>query len=681
MADPSEPQYEETPKGWAQRWKVELDAAKKELSPFWEQGEEALKWFLDKPDANRAAKKGHWNVYTVNIQVLRALLFGRPPQVEVARRWADADDDVARVGGVIQQRLLNCDIERASDTYAAALKNALGDRLVPGLGCTRVRFQADFEEVPAVPAMTQPDPATGEPKEMAPEVPATKKAKNEEVPIDHVHWRDFLYSPCRTWAECRWVAFRNFVIRQAGVKKFGDAFKDVPIATKPPESANRDGQANTPWDRAEVWEIWSKEDKKVFWYVEGFDSVLTPVDVTANEDGSQDDPLGLDDFWPCPEPMLANVTSSSQVPRSDFILTRDQYEELDLVSERISQLVKALKVAGVYNGAYPELQKLVEAGPNIMIPVQNWDALAEKGGIRAAVDWFPLDAVVAALDKLRDYRSEVLEGIYQLTGLSDMMRGQGQGAGVTATEQKIKAKFGAVRVQALQDEFARHASDLQRLKAEIIAKHFSDETIIARSNIQYTADGQDMPLVQQAVQLIKSKQSAYRIEVKPEAISLPDFAELKQERSEFVTTLAQFATAMAPVGQTMPGALPFMLNIVKWAVAGFRGASTIEGEFDRAIKAAEKAAQNPQPPPQQQTDPSAQTKLLTQQLKGQQDMAKVQAELQADLVRTQADTQADAQREQAQAYWNTKEAVAKHRAIASQPQPPFGGGTAGGGST
>ena len=48
------------------------------------------------------------------------------------------------------------------------------------------------------------------------------------------------------------------------------------------------------------------------------------------------------------------------------------------------------------------------------------------------------------------------------------MRGQSSQQ-TTATEQAIKARFASVRVQSLQDEFARFCSDTQKIKAEMTA--------------------------------------------------------------------------------------------------------------------------------------------------------------------------------------------------------------------
>ncbi len=657
MATEREEGQETTPTGWAAYWQEELSAAKKEVEKWHTQGEKIIKRFRDERDS-KAKGDTRWNLFSANILTQRPMLYGQTPKVSVDRRFADANDDLARVGAEMLERLLNTDIEKDSDSYARALKYVLDDRLLPGLGIARVRYVAEFEDVPEEPAQLD---AMG--AEVSPAIPAYSKKTYECVETDYVHWTDYRWTAgARVQHEVTWVGFREKMSRPALVKRFGEALgKAVPLNGKSP----KEGEGDNPRGRADVWEIWSKDEKRVFWYVEGFHTVLD----------EKPDPLGLDSFFPCPEPFLANVTTSTLVPRPDFVIAQDLYDQIDELSTRIALLVDAVRVAGVYDKSAGSLQKLLGRDApreNGLVPVDNWAAFTEKGGIRGSIDWLPLEQITGAISVLSEHRRELVDALYQITGMSDIMRGQASTAATTATEQSIKAKFGSVRIQSLQDEFARFASDLQRLKAEIISKHFDVETILTCSNVGMTEDAQLAP---QAAELIKSKFGAYRIQVKPESVSLADFAALKADKMETLMGFSTFMQAAAPVAQQLPGSMPFLLKFLQWAMSGIRGSSGIESVLDAAIAQAEQAAQQPQQAAQQAPDP----KVITQQMKGQQDLAKVQAELQADLMRTQADVQADAQREQNQAIWNVREAAQKH-AIAQAGralQPPKAGGPGG----
>lgn len=646
--------WEPTPQGWARRWQTELSAARKCLEKWHEQGARINKRFRDERERKEDGDT-RWNLFTSTVETKMATLYGQTPKVSVTRRFADSGDDVARVAALMLERLLNSDIEKDSDTFADAVQYALEDRLLPGLGAVRVRYVAEFEDVGGTPAMLAADGVTV----LAPEVPPTPRKVYECAEADYTHWRDLLWSPARIWEEVRWLAFGADMSRQQLVSRFGDDIgKRVPLnAAKHGEEDGTEKKA-TPWDRARVWEIWDKETRRVFWYVDGFSEILD----------EKEDPLGLEGFWPCPRPLLANTTTSTLVPRPDFVLAQDFYDEIDLVSTRITLLERAIRVTGVYDKSATDSVRriLTESTGNDLYAVENWAAFAEKGGMRGAIDWMPLDQITTAMTSLRDYRRELVDALYQVTGMADIMRGASDPS-ETARAQGIKAKFGSVRLQRMQDEVARFASDIQRLKAEVIAKHFDVATIIAYSNVESTPDA---PFAQQAAELLKSRLADYRVEVKPEAVSLTDFAALKQERLEVLSGISSFLQTVAPLAQSMPGSLPFLLQMLQWAVSGLKGSSGIEGVIDQAIAAAQKAPQ--QGEGQQQPDP----KLLTQQMKGQQELAKGQQELQADLVRINAEVQADEARERNQMTYNVREAAAKHiiTSAGRQQGPPTGPG-------
>lgn len=609
MTDKIESQrdFGDTPEEWQRYWTVEMDAAKEDSRKFLERGDRVVRRFVDDRGVEQSTGSTRVNLFTSNVQTLRSLLYGQTPKVSVKRRYADPADDVGRVAGEILQRMLNTDIERDSDTFAEALANALDDRLIPGLGIVRVRYVADFEEV---------EPPGEEPGEAeAEEAPEPKKLR-EDVDVDHVNWRDFRWSPCRTFAEMRWAAFRVPMSRDELVDRFGeDMAKRVPLTAKEAVKDESDAQKHDPWTRAEVWEIWSKEHLKVFWWVSGAPGVLEV----------QDDPLELAGFWPFPRPMAANTTTAKWMPTPDFTLAQDLYDEIDSVSTRITLLERAVAVRGVYDQTSTEVKRILsEAVSNDMIPAENFALFKDKGGLAGVVDWLPLEMVVGALDKLREYRGELITLLYQVTGMSDIMRGQSSGA-TTATEQAIKAKFASVRVQSFQDEFARFASDTQKIKAEVISKFFDPQTIAERANVQGMI-GVDPGVAQQAISLVKSRLMAYRVEVKPEQVAMADYAAIKEERSAFLMAVATFLQSSAPLMQAAPWSGPYLLQMLQWAMAGFRDGASVEGVLDQMVLTAQRALAAPPPPPQ--PDPAMQTAMV----KAQAEQFKAKADVQQTIL-------------------------------------------------
>ena len=659
-------QFEDNPQGDASFWQTEINAAQQEVRKFHQQGDKIVKRYLDeRPSRNSVSSR--LNLFSSGINLQRSLLFGNVPSIDISRRFSDATDDAARVGSEMIERLLNGEIEDNRDGYVDSVEQALFDRLTPGLGVARVRYTAEFEQE-EIEAMMAADGVTVEV-----EAYTEERKVSEDALIDYVQWKDFLWSPARVWTEVRWVAFRAYVTRDEAEQRFGkDKARRMQYVSRE-KGSNKQGLGADPWQRAEVWEIWCKDSRMVYWWTQGCEEILD----------KKEDPLGLRDFFPCPKPMFANLTTSALVPRADFTLYQDQYNEIDVVTTRINMLQSAVRVVGLYDASQPGIKRmLTEAGDNELIPVDQWAAFAERGGIRGQIEWMPLADIIGAMDKLRDYRRELIELLDQVTGMSDIVRGQAAAPNVTATEQKIKGRFASARLQYLQERVADFAADLQRIKAEVIVNLFDDQTIIERSNILQTPDAQK---ANEALQLIRSRFAEYRVKIQSDQMALADYAAMQAERQQYIQGLSQFMTAAAPLVQQDPSATPFLLEMLKWGMSGFRGAQQIEGVLDRAVEAMQRKSQ--QPPGDQKPDPEMQklkmkaqadqqkqqAKMMEIQAKAQAEMQKIQAEAAAEMQKLQAEVQAAGAREAEQFKWNTAEKQAAE-AIKQQGQQvvPFG---------
>ena len=643
------------------RWTREFSGAKKWLEGWKKQAEKIDTILRDERDAYEG-NESRWNLFLADVESKSAMLYGRPPRVSVERRWQDEDDDVARVAGDIAGRLLNTDIERTSDGCKSAYGYALNDRLQCGWGLVRARYVVEWEDVEETPAVL--DETTGQ--ELAPLVPASKRKTSEDVETDYVHWQDQMWSPCRHFHEMRWWAQRAQMTREELVARFGEKVgRAVPLGGKPPVQGENDRNLGDEWKRADVWEIWDKERKKTIWFCEEY-GVLD----------MKPDPYELDGFFPFARPLVANATTTKLIPRPDYVIGQDQYTEVNLVTSRIRKLISAVRVGGVYAEEHPEIAQILEmAGDGNLIPCKNWGNLAGVGGLKGSIDWFPVEAIVAAIIQLRDYRRELVDMLGQETGRADIMRGEATVAGTTATENRVKTRMGSVRMQALQDDFARMASDHQNIRMQLISKFFEPQTIAQRSGAQFMKDKQ---LLGPAIELLKSPDLAqYRIEVKSEAVSLVDMAALKSERMETLASLSQAMGALTPLAQLLPGAAPLIFQAGQWAIAGMRGSSNLESAFDTAVKSAQEAAQQPQQP--QPPDPKVQAeqlKLQGTQMKLSADMQKEQLKHQNKLAEMQAETMAHDQQEQAQARWNvveqTQKAIVNHSLKAQETPKGFG---------
>jgi hypothetical protein len=611
-----QPTKQKSPKQWHTHWTKEMEAAEKRTRKYKKQGTQVVKRYLDDREGqsnsydenSRGNAPSKLNLFHKNISTTMAMLYGNTPQINVSREHADPDDDVARIAGLMYQRILEADVEPSGENLSTVLKAALQDRLLPGMGCARVRYDMATMTVPSL------NPETMEPEE-------TEVLDYEDAPIDYLHWQDVRWGWGRTWKEIPWWAFRSWLDKEEVTARFGEKIaKNIEYKNQTPEGESNRDEGTDPdqkdaTQKAEIWEVWNKKTKQVFWYSQGADLILD----------MRDDPLGLDGFWPMPRPMVANPTTTMFTPKADFIFAQDLYNEIDELQSRISTITRAIKVVGVYDKAAGDSvgRMLKEGVENDLIPVDNWAMFAEKGGLQGVMQWFPVQEIVGVLQTLQQVQTAKTEQLYEITGMSDIMRGGNTDQYTSGQTQGLKAKMGSIGIQALQEEFARFASDLEALKAEV------------------------KPHVTQSLDLMQSPDIKWRVNIKPESIAMIDYAQIKSERTEFLMSMAQFIQSSSGAVQAVPGSLPILLELMKWSMVGFKGAEYLEGTFDKAIDMAKKA-----PPPGEDKGPSPEEtkkeiEMIKQQgaqAKQQGELAKIQAKAQADMQTLQAKIQGEIQK-------------------------------------
>ena len=589
-----------------QWWITQLDQDEKRLkNDWWISADAIIKKYKGKKEAT-SDQTYLYNVFWANVGVLKAALFARPPKPMVSRVWADANDNIARVSALILQRCLSYDFMKNNSPMSEAIKLAVEDRLIPGLGLIWLRYEVETEMVTV--------PGTEETEGQEPV--QFEVVSEEECECDYVHWRDVVFPSARTADELWYLGRKIYMTHKAFESKWGKVPKNE-------GSIAQDQDKILPKNFAKgkicIYELWCKTSKKVYWLCREINGWLK----------EKPDFLKLEGFYPCPKFLLATHTTDDYLPRPDYTMCRDQYDQLNELNTRIVILEKALRVVGVYDKKNAEVQRLLtDARENDMIPVDKWAVLAEAGGLKGVVDWFPIEMISNVLEKLTVQKQSKLSEIYELTGISDIMRGS-TNPRETLGAQQLKSQYSSVRLQYMQMEVSIFVRQALIIKAGIICGHFQDETILKLSNIMSTPDAQ---YAEQALQLLRdSEMTEYKIDINEEGLALPDYNQEKQTRIEFLTTVGQFLSQAAPITAAMPGALPYLVQIVRWVAAGMRGSDEIQGVLDSAINSLQQPQAQPQQPQPDKT-------------KVEQEQIKQQAETQRIPMRAQVDSQLQVQK-------------------------------------
>jgi hypothetical protein len=595
-----------------------------------------------------------FNILWSNVQTIQPAIFARLPRPDVSRRFRD-NDPIGRVASMMLERALEFEIEHYGD-YKSAMNNAVLDRLLGGRGVSWVRYEPHFE------ADTESEPDDGyQVTEDSDEAETPEGEANENLerieyecaPVDYVHWKEFGHSPgARTWEEVTAVWRKVYMSRPALVERFGEEIGGkVPLDTKPADDKNSYRNEDGVYE-ALVYEIWDKETGKVFWISKSLGKILD----------KRDDPLGLENFWPCPKPLYSTLTTDSLEPIPDFVIYQDQARELDTLCDRIDGLINALKVRGVYDASSSELQRLFSEGENnTLIPVQNWMAFAEKQGMKGAIDLVDITPFAQALAQCYQAMEQVKGQIYELMGIADIQRGQTD-PNETLGAQIIKSNNASGRLKTMQHAVVDFATSLLSIKAQIICNHFTDETLVQISGAMQLSE-QDKQLIPQAIELLRDQAAKnFRIEVTSDSMIYQDEQQEKADRIAFLSAVGSFMQTALPAAQASPELTPMLCEMLKFGVTAFKAGKQLEGIIDQTADDLRK--QYEQSKGQQKPPPPEVQKL---QMQAQMEQAKMQAQSQAK----QADMQMQMQIEQQKMQMQMELEKAKQEYQAQENQLKF----------
>jgi len=589
------------PDGEYNRWKAEIIMAEKELDRWRRKARKIVKEFR----AERVEISGidpsmerRFNLFSANVNILQTSLINQTPQPTVNREFKDPQDDVGRVACWILERAL-MSYNNRNFNMSNLLKSVVQDMLTAGAGCSWHTYYAETE-----------------PKKDADTGIDYDEVIEEGLKDEYVYWEDLLWSPARCYQEVRWIARRNYLTRDQLVKRFGSVGKKVPLDYSIKKSDNSVETQHKLFQQAVVYEIWDRTEEEVIWISKAWDKILD----------RKDDFLELDDFFPCPRPLMSTVSNGKYVPVPDFSYAEDQYKELNEINTRISLLVRATRVAGVYDKSSPQISTLVNnAAENTLVPVDQWAAFAEKGGIKGVVDWIPLDQITTVLEQLLKNREDVKNQVYEITGMADIIRGASK-ATETLGAQKIKAQYASMRIQERQKNVVEYCSAAFDIQVQLMRKHMDISEIQKLAQVQFMDE--DQQIVQQALQLVKNPEFVLRCCVESDTLSDIDFQAEKEDRMEYMTTITNYLKETAPMIQQDQILGPFLMQLLQFSLAGFKIGKKFEGELDKTFQQIQAKLAQPPPPQPSPEQQKAQAQIQVMQQQSQLDSQNKQMELQ-----------------------------------------------------
>ena len=623
----------------AEKWIGKISAYEKEFKQWENRAAKIVKIYRDNDSMSESkSAPTSFNILWSNVQTCLPATFARLPRPDVSRRYRD-NDPVGRVASMILERALEFEIEHYPD-YRAAMENSVLDRFLGGRGISWVRYEPHFKAA----EMGMPEDGfqiteDADDSEDTPEAEAEEEIDYECAPVDYVHWKDFGHVVARTWEEVPAVWRKVYMSRPALIDRFGEELGNkIPLDTRPEELKKASSGDDSLYEAC-VYEIWDKSSNKAIWLSKSMGRILD----------ERSDPLELEGFFPCPRPLYATTTTDNLVPVPDYKLYQDQAKELNNLAEKISKLIVALQVKGVYDNSIPELARLFSEATNTqMIPVKTWAAFAEKNGLKGAIDLVDIAPIAIALSEAYKSVDQVKNQIYEIMGISDIVRGSSDPR-ETATAVKTKGQFGGMRLRAMQSKVHQYATEILQIKAQIMCTLFQPDTLIKISAAEQLAEA-DQQYIMPAVEMLKnSPLRNFRIEVSSDSMIQMDEAQEKQDRMEFLNATGTFLQKALPVAQQSPQIAPLLVDMLKFGVTAFKVGKSIEGTFDQVMDSLKEAAANPQPKPNPELEKiqaTSQAKQAELQMKSQLDQQTSQQDLQVQQAQLQMQAMFEKQAQQ-----------------------------------
>ncbi len=563
--------------------------------------EEAEKLYRAEQEAK--GKGGNFNIYFSNIETLIPSLYNSTPVPDIRRRFGDADP-VAKMGADILERTISQSIDEYD--FDGTIEAVIQDLGIASRGLARVVYSVGLGEVKGTEDITY-----------------------QTVSCKHIPWNMFRRGPAAHWDDVPWIAFAHYLNREALQTLSPEHGKKVNLDLTLEDTSDKKGkEPEKPeadvFKRTLVWEIWDKEEKSVIFIAPSYpDHHLKVVP----------DPLGLKGFFPVPRPVMGSKTSGKLVPICEYRIYKDLLKELDDLTTRIRKLVKQLRprvLVGAPAEAEADIERFAKADDSDVIFASKAMAFLDGGGLEKMLAWWPMEPIVKAIQSLYERRDGVKQDIYEVVGLSDIMRGS-VNPNEKLGQSEMKSQWGSLRTGRKQKDVQRFIRDLFRLKAEIVCKHFEPQTLamITGFNPQEAGppgppgppgpDGQPTPpqptppLFPQAVQLLKQDaQRGYRIDIETDSTVRGDVTRNMEQMTQFVQGSGAYFQSMAAAVESGMFPAEAAITIYKAFARNFRLGKEAEDTLEKL------AAQ----PPQQKPDPA--------QMKAEQEAKAMEAKLQME---------------------------------------------------
>jgi len=564
-----------------------------------------------------------YNILYSNTEVLLPSLYSSTPKPDVRSRFRE--QNVKPLPQLIE-KYLTVGADPASpggDCFDNAMQDCVLSSLVPGLGYVRIRYIED---------------------------------RSFPITYESGHFKTLVWGKASRWSKVPWAAFVHPMKRDQLFKQF-----DIPLEQQSEYTPS--SEAEDDKDDCCVYEVWDKASGKVYFLCEEWSKKLIK---------SADDPLGLENFFPTPGPLLLTMKPGKLQPVPLYAYYRNQAEELNRVSVRLQKVIAAIKVRGAYNGLLgDDLAKLLtdDDSDNKLIKAEEAGLLAQSGGFDKHIWLLPIEKLITVAQELYKAREATKQVIYELTGISDIIRGSSV-ASETATAQDLKNKWGTVRLRRMQKIVADYARDLFRMTIDCSADHVPPQRWLEIAQMAIPTEQEkaqakmqmqqqlatlppgtpppkpdpkqiellQSPPIEQVLGRIKSDMNrTYTINIQTSSTVDLDTAQDKAEVSEFMAAMGQLLPGLQGLSSIGPSGLEAAKAILMAVCQRFKFGVDVADVIGKIEPPPTPPPENKGPTPEEQQAAAAEAQYKMQEIAAKTAILKAKTEY--EIAKIEADKQ------------------------------------------
>ena len=502
-----------------EKWIAKLTKAEEQWADYHRLVEEIRKYYKNENNKNKQ------NVFWSSIETLKPFVYFKPPKPYVKRK-NKKENAVQDVACQILEKALVANME--SQDFDGVIKYARNDYLISGLGCVFEKIQPVVKDIGHLSA--QNDNAVKMPQEILETV---------NVETNYMDPKELIFDVqnVKVWEDVAWVAQKIEMTKGEVIEQFGAWVEPFFVMTK-------EGQDELDCV-TDIYRIWAKKERKVLYLSKEIKETFLRID---------DDVLKLSGFYPFAKPVFATLANDGIIPVPDYVQIKCLLDELDGVNSRMKLIMQALKISGAYDGSFPELANILNKDVTL-VEISDFEKLREKGGIGGVMEFAPIEQYVQTLEVLSERRKMLVQAVYEITGVSDIMRGNANPS-ETATAVIKKTNFGTLRNQDRQNDFQRFVGDVLKIKAELICEQMPFEMLAD------FAPDIDREIVMQAVLLLKQEKLRNLTLGIETDISFHE-AEEMQKTNEAVAKIHEMIVSAFSVVSNQPLLLPLYKQMIE----------------------------------------------------------------------------------------------------------------------